>query len=430
MKETLAIERLSTNGEGIARLEGKVVFVPFALPGEKWRVEIIQRKKHYNRAVPLELIHFEPDRPIPHRKPECPYFGKCGGCQLQHIGYEDQIRLKRRWLGETFKRVAGIDIEPNETAASPPWEYRNKITLPLFRGENGIGVAYRHWLDPSRFVPVNDCPIASGKLRRALPALNRALGRSPLSLMAYSKSRQLGARVQLREHEGKVKALFLDLQCPDAEARRLADELTGKEGVLDEMTIPAGRGEYHLFGAGGYSAARGAPPLDAGAFMQVNGAAADFLYRHVAGLPFQSGESALDGYCGTGILTIKLAKRFKRVFGVEIDKSAIELAKKRPAPAGLDIRWERRSAERFLAESDEPFGAMVLNPPRAGLTDRMRELTLERQPADLVFVSCHPAALARDAAPFLERGYRAESLQPIDMFPQTHHLESVLHLRR
>ncbi|MGC9328201.1 MAG: class I SAM-dependent RNA methyltransferase, partial [Candidatus Hinthialibacter sp.] len=198
MKEiVLVISTLSTQGEGIARVEGKAVFVPFTLPGEVWRVRIADRKKNYDRAFPIEMIERREDSPK-RIMPACPHFGYCGGCQLQHMPYEDQLKWKRVWLQETFRRVGHIQIEPNPVAPSSMWEYRNKITLSLRVVQGKIVFAFHHVQQPHRPVAVDDCPIAHPWIRQSMPLVIQALNQSRPRLRQPERRRSQGSRVQFR----------------------------------------------------------------------------------------------------------------------------------------------------------------------------------------------------------------------------------------
>ena len=206
MNPSFSIEALSTQGEGIARCEGKVCFLPFTLPGETWTGRIIEQKKNYNRALPLQCLSDSTATPPERREPLCAHFGQCGGCHLQHVRYDVQLNLKRQWLQETFRRIAHLEIEPHPLVPSVEWEYRNKITLPILSTEGEIVFAYHQIHDPSRFVPIHDCPIAHAAIRKVLLLFLQELRTSSPELKEYSAKRDQGSRVQFQWRESGLEA--------------------------------------------------------------------------------------------------------------------------------------------------------------------------------------------------------------------------------
>ncbi|MEW6238807.1 MAG: 23S rRNA (uracil(1939)-C(5))-methyltransferase RlmD [Candidatus Omnitrophota bacterium] len=425
---TLEIDALSTQGEGIGRIEGKTVFVPYTLPGEQWEIQITESRKNYDRAAPIRRIGV---RIHPRRaEPRCPYYGKCGGCQLQHIEYEEQLRLKRDWLQETFRRIGHIEIDPAPVAASQPWEYRNKINVPLRRPDKEIQYAFHQAQAPAQFVTIEDCYIAHPKIRQALAPVLAILNQVPLELKIPRRGEENGSQLVFRIMGEQMSLQLLETKASRTAGETLAEELSTELEELAEFIIAAigtGRRRRFLRKEEGKETAASVE-----SFLQVNDAAREQLYRHVLNLPFAGSETALDGYCGAGLLTRRLTERFASVTGVEADASsaADAVRGKKLNQGGGRIRIEHETMEHFLEKSKASFQTVILNPPRMGLSPQVRQQAPELGALDIVMISCHPAALARDAAAIMKKGYRIESLHPFDMFPQTYHLEAVLHLKK
>jgi len=424
----LEIDAISTQGDGIGRIDGKTVFVPYALPGEQWEIQITESRKNYDRALPIRRLGgaIHPQRV----EPRCPYYGKCGGCQLQHIEYDEQLRLKREWLRETFRRIGHIEIDPAPVVASPPWEYRNKISVPLQWNGKEIQYAFHQAQAPAQFVAIEDCLIAHPKIRQALAPVLTTLNHVPLELKLPRRNNEKGSQIVFRVLGEQMSIQLQETKVSRSAGETLAEELSNENTNLVEFIIAAiGTGRRRRFlrkDEGKESAA------SVESFLQVNDAAREHLYQHVLNLPYAGSQTALDGYCGVGLLTRRLAERFSSVTGVEADASsaADAVRGKKLNKSGGRIRIEHETMERFLDKSKASFETVVLNPPRMGLSSEVRRRVTELGAQDIVMISCHPAALVRDAAEIMGKGYRIDSLHPFDMFPQTFHLEAVLHLKK
>lgn len=427
---TLTITTLSTQGEGIARVEGKAIFVPFTLPGETWKARLIEQKKNYSRALPLESIERSEDAPA-RIDPPCPHFGSCGGCHLQHIPYEDQLEWKRRWLQETFRRIGHLEISPNPTVASPPWEYRNKLTLALRHQGGKFVLAFHHIHQPNRLVAVDDCPIAHPSIRRVLPIVREAVNASRPRIVETSRNQPVGSRIQFRVVSDRVEIVFFDTFFTPTAVEQVTDRIFQggvpiAEIILEETTDRDSKLVSYTDDDDNEST------VSSDSFYQVNDTVRERLYQYVLDLPFRETGSALDGYCGVGVLTSRLAERFEQVTGVELHESAAADAIRHVEAAGVShrIHIAQQSLERYLEQSKNVFDCYILNPPRAGLSEEVRTTIQRKSPADIAIISCHPAALARDVKILADAGYRIESVQPFDMFPQTYHVECVVLIER
>ncbi len=431
MTETiLSITALSTQGEGIGRVEGKAVFVPFTLPGEKWVVETAQRRKQFDRALPIRKVGDCDSAARKRTKPRCPYFGACGGCQLQHLLYAKQLPLKQQWIEETFRRVGHLDVNAGAPVPSNEWEYRNKLALPLLERDGKVIYAFHQIFSPSRYVSIDDCLIAHPDIRALMQPLLSALNRAKPVLTTYSNRRNRGSRVILRVIDGWRIAHFFDVRIPQYNLDDFVNILINQEQVLDELILPGERKQTIRFQSDKH--VRSQSGISYNSFLQVNDQIRTRLYDCILSLPFTRRQAVLDGYCGVGILTRRLGETFTMTHGVENNLNAAEDARRLVQQNGLDNRVNifSDSLEQFLQKTSHKYDVVILNPPRSGLSKEVTSQILERKPQELVMISCHPAALARDTSAFIQEGYRIETLQPFDMFPQTYHLETVLYIRR
>ncbi len=423
----LTPDALSTRGEGIARIDGKAVFVPFTLPGETWEAELVEQKKKYDRALPVRLLS-EPEEDSIRVEPACPYYGSCGGCQIQHIDYSRQLMLKRDWLSETFRRIAHLDIDPKPTVESPPWEYRNKLTVPLHVRDGVIAYGFHHVYRPDQLVAIDDCHIADPRIRGVMPGVLKALNESKPEIHPPSAKKTPASKIVFRVIDKKVFVQFSGLRFTPPQLEILLGSLENNESQLDEFIVSDTRNQPTHFKLDDSEKASSFHP---NAFLQINDTIREKIYDAVLTLPYQKHEKVLDGYCGVGRLTQRLTERFQSVVGIESGRASSEEALEAVKLAGLEerVRIYREKLESYLARCEERFDAVILNPPRSGLSPKARQQIVQHHPEEIAIVSCHPAALARDVKTLVDAGYRIQFVQPFDMFPQTYHLEALIYLR-
>ena len=432
--QLVQIEKPIYGGAFLARVEGKAVFVPLTLPGETARVRVAEDKRGYSTAEVDEIVAPAPERITP----ACRHFGACGGCQYQHAGYATQLEFKQAILRETLER-GGVRA-PEEisvlaaTNESKAWGYRNRIRL-AFDAQGNPGYRGRR---SNAVIPIAECPIAAPLLISAAQVIAEVSKQfAPLllpmevSLFCDTAETALLASVFI---ESMRKGRFDDF------ARAVADRIPALKGV--EFVV-AGRpgdraanesprtiaqcGEPSLF----YHAAGFDYRVDRGAFFQVNRWLVDGLVEAVVGRVTggQMGDLAWDLFAGVGLFARKLTESFARVIAAESASSAT-------AALAANLRGTRGSSVHattsdFLRrnKTDGP-DLIVVDPPRAGLGAEITSLLGGIGAPALTYVSCDPATLARDLRALLGLGYAIESLTLADLFPQTFHLESVVHLRR
>lgn len=422
--QVVQIEKPIYGGSFLAREQGKAVFVPLALPGEQVRVRIVEdkAKRGYAIAEVEEVVVSAAER----IEPLCPHFGPCGGCNYQHASYAAQLKFKEMVLRETLERGGITPPEEIAVLAGEPWGYRNRIRLAIDRaGRPGYRGRRSH-----EIVPIRACPIAAPLLVRGALALAETLRQTAPSL----RPTEIALFCDAAE-SALLASVFVDRTCRvdlDELARAFQQripEVAGMEVVLDAE----GRGGPRILAQWGatslhYPAADSDYRVDHGAFFQVNRWLVDALVeRATAG---QSGTVAWDLFAGVGLFARQLTKHFEQVIAVESAPFASEaLAANLSGTPGDPVT---ASTLQFLTQQDGRTrpDLIVVDPPRTGLGSEVTARLSELAAPNLVYVSCDPATLTRDLRSFLESGYAIQKMALADLFPQTFHLETVVHLRR
>lgn len=431
----ITIEKLVYGGEGLARLapepgreRGKTVFVPFVLPGEVAEVAAVESKPGFERAKLARLVKAAAAR----IEPKCPYYGECGGCHYQHAKYEEQLEYKAAILRETLLRTAKLDwADGIRMHAAEPWHYRNRTRMRMRHAPFALG--YFKFAS-HELLAVEQCPISSPLLNRALAAaweLGRA-GAWPQSV------REVEFFAGAADDKLLVEVFFET--GGDAIAQdKLGEALAAKLPELAGMALFAThirRGECVSDDAGPllawgtpelrYATAAGDYRVGAGSFFQTNRFLTDKLIELVTS--GRSGRSALDLYAGAGLFTAPLAKSFAKVTAVE---SSLSSVKDLHANAPGNVRVFQATTERYLEQAPKPKPELVVvDPPRAGLGEKVARALGRLAAPRLTYLSCDPATLSRDLRLLLESGYRTEQVHLIDLFPQTFHIESLVQLVR
>jgi 23S rRNA (uracil1939-C5)-methyltransferase len=395
-------DRMVYGGEAMGRLpDGRAVFVPFALPGEKLRVHLAEEKRGHARAELVEILEASPERIAP----RCPHFTVCGGCHYQHIPYQRQLAIKVDILRDQLQRLGGLeDVPIRPIIPSPhPYNYRNYLQFHLdSQGKLGFEA-----MRSNQVIPIQECHLPEAAINLVWPLLEF----EPLPGLE---------RVSLRL--GAEEDLQLILESRDPEPLEFCvEELPLSAALLN----PAGR--LVLAGSEALVIEILGRPLrvSAGAFFQVNTPMAEALVQHVLEiLPLQPGDKLVDAYCGVGLFSAFLAPRLGQVTGIEVSPLACE-----DFVFNLDefenVSLYQASVEEVLNGVDFHPRAILVDPPRAGLGPRVLDGIARQQAEWLVYVSCDPATLARDAKQLTTEGYRLVQVTPFDLFPQTYHIESV-----
>lgn len=411
----VGVRALASSGAGIANLPtGTVAFVHRTAPGDEARVRVEHAHRRWSEARLEEVLRPGPGRSVP----PCGLYDRCGGCALQHLEYEEQLRWKGRFVADALERIGHLAVEAPTVVPSPhTFGYRNRLTFTLRRLRGGRVVAGFHALGrPGHVVDVHDeCLLPEAPIARAWIRLREAWGPGARHLPAGGK-----LRLTLRSAAGGV-TLLVQGGAPGWDAAEIAtvSEIAAIRHQPDadaSERLVAGADVEEEWGDASF-------PLSGAAFVQVNREAAELLARHVVS-EAGKGEHAVDAYCGVGVYGRALAARGWRVTGIERDPAACRAAAYE-APDG--VRIVEGAVEDRLA-SALPADLVVLNPPRTGLHARVPEILVERPAGALLYVSCDPATLARDAG-HLAEAYELLDLRSFDLFPQTPHVETVARFR-
>ena len=404
----ITITSLGNNVGGISSAEGRrTIFVRGALPGETIRCRITTRKKNLDEAELLDIIEPSPDRVVPF----CEYFGECGGCSLQHLSYGQQLIWKQNWIENAFSR-AGIDCsqaEFNEVYPSPERTgYRNRVSFDVVEGKPGL-----HRFRGNPF-PVNECPL-----------LNRR-GQQEFRLLQNVNLDHL-ARISVRASD-RTGSSMLEFRGGAPPERLAQDSSVITAWEVSDVWVTEPEGCEITERVAGYTF-----PIRPGTFFQVNPGCADRLISTVSDA-CQSDLNILDLYGGSGSLALPLAATGAKVVSVEINPDASLSGRKAALMNGVDsVSFVTGSVGQFLTGSSgsgRSWDAVIVDPPRAGLGIKISKLLRRISSGRIIYVSCNPFSLARDIRIITEKDWIVLSVQPIDMFPQTDHIETVVLLER
>lgn len=364
----LTIDDMAFGGEGVGRIDDFVVFVPFVITGETVLVEITEKKKAFARAKPLKVLEASAERV----EPRCEYFGTCGGCQYQHVDYEAQQSIKESQVRDLFERIGGFEssVVGNLVPCPEPYNYRNRIMVrrQWNKIEQRPVYGFLHW-DSRLVIDLQNCHIAE-------PALNEQLQ-------------------EVRENP------------PPRNMQKVVLRMLPDEWEMHRDSFF--QNNFHLL-----------PELVESVRQCLQDAGSKYL---------------VDAYCGIGFFSLSLADLVEGFVGIDIDKQCIL-----PARRNLEQR-DHTNGEFLLGKTEEHMDELlerfpaddttiILDPPRKGCHQEGLDMLVEANPRQVIYVSCHPATLARDLKWLCENGYTVKSVTPLDMFPQTQHVECVADLRR
>jgi 23S rRNA (uracil1939-C5)-methyltransferase len=410
----VSIESLAYGGGAVARHEGRVLFVAGAVPGEHVRVRVTADHGSYADAEIVEILQRGPSRV----EPPCPIVGECGGCPWQHVDYATQLEAKERSVVEALRRIAGLtDIPLEPIVASPDtFGYRNRLSLRFEGGRIGF-----HQARTNRLVPVPDCLLAEDEVRRALPSVERFLA-------------SLTTRVMRVEIASRGLLAGVSVAVQSAGRLRHGDTLSAHAVVEDRRSdirglVMHGRGWKRSWGdpRRRFEVSPGVVVDFPGAsFGQVNTRAnLELVGMVVARCTEKPPARLVELYAGAGNFSFAVAQRSGRVLAVDEDEGAVEAGRAAAREAGLrNLKFAAARAEAWLAEAKDPVDVLLVDPPRSGLGSAAAPAAALGAPR-VVVVSCNPTTLARDVRVFAEAGYRVKNVAPIDLFPQTFHVETV-----
>lgn len=386
----ITIDFITNLGKGVGKSEGWVIMVPFVMPGEYVRVRIFKNYSNYSEADLVEILKPASGRVVP----KCKHFSKCGGCQYQHISYDEQINIKTMQVADILKKNAEIDFEVKTAIKSPlQYAYRSKITphynRPDKNGEQPIGfLANGRKYD---IIDVNHCPIATNKINENFNEIRER---------AYAdggrKRRKRGGTLLLRD---TIEGVTTD-------PKKIVSQKVGS--ILFQFR--------------------------AGDFFQNNPSIINELVNYVkVSASGREINNLVDAYCGVGLFALSCSSLFKKVVGVEISESAIDFAKTNAKIHKIsNVLFQKGNAESIFSNLsfDGHDSSVVVDPPRKGCDLGFLDQLIEFKPKKVIYVSCDPATQARDIKYLVNDCYTIREIQPFDLFPHTRHIESVAILER
>lgn len=426
----------ASEGQGIARVDGFVVFVPFAIVGEKVKIHIIKVTKSFAVGKILEVVESSKERV----EPKCKHFYKCGGCSLQHMSYVCQLEFKKQIVQDALQKLGGFENVKVEDVVSSDkmFKYRNKSAFPLCVDENGkLRVSMYKGMSHNA-IYIDECPITNDTNMKIAFAFQKianeffnSLKKDFVHLVIRTIENKSLVTVVTRKHIKNAKVMF--------EALKNQLSLSENDFGLFECIKKTDNnvildGEIsHLFGLESidFDVLGIKASVSPMSFFQVNLDIMKKIYNQVNQLI--SGEIVVDAYSGAGLMSAILAKSAKMVYGIEIVKEATvdanRLAKLNGIKNLVNINGDTSVVLPNLQKEIGKY-ALVLDPPRKGIDESVAKTICENKPTSIVYVSCNPATLARDLKMICSGGYEICNVQPYDMFPQTTHIETVVSLKR
>ena len=442
---TLRIERLSSDGSGVAHsADGEAVFVPGTAPGDEARVRIVKDCGRYAFGILDELLTPSPDRiPV-----DCPVAGPCGGCSLRHLDYAAELRAKQESVLDAFRRIGGLEVPVLDILPSPDVDrYRNKVQFPVGIDKNGVPCIGFYAGRTHRIVPCPDCKLQPSVLNEIGNALCAFFAQQGIRPYDEQSGKGLVRHIFLRRgaHSGQIMVCLVCTRAKLPHAEQLCTALRGQFPAISTILLNVnakntnvilGSENHILYGPGYIEDTLCGVPVRLGplSFYQVNTLAAERLYGVAAQYAqLTPDDTLLDLYCGMGTIGLSMAGQCRELIGVEIVPEAIESAKANAARMGKAVAAKSRffcadagqAATQLAAEGLHP-DIVMLDPPRKGCDEATLSAVVRMAPRRVVYVSCNPATAARDAAWLEQNGYHAEKVQPVDLFPRTKHVETVV----
>lgn len=438
------ITDLTHDGAGVAKIDGYALFIPGALPGERVSVQVLKTKKGYGYGKLIEIKEASPERVAP----PCYIYDQCGGCQLQHLSYNGQLDYKRRVVADVLERIGGlknVPVHPTK-GMDEPWRYRNKVQVPVAT-ENGELIAGFYKKRSHDIVDMDTCIITEEKIDEIVQTIKEIAKETGIPIYKEKSNkgvlRHITARIGQKTGEVMVVLVTRTEELPFRKVflNKISEAYPEVKSIVQNINSKRANAIYGaltktLWGRDVIYDSIGDVKfaISARSFYQINPSQTKVLYDQALSYADLTGEeTVIDAYCGIGTISLFLAKHAKKVYGVEIVPEAIEDAKANAELNGLNnVTFKVGEAETVIPDWYEKKGiqadVMVVDPPRKGCEEALLETMLKMKPKRIVYVSCNPATLARDLKVLEAGGYETKEVQPVDMFPQTTHVECVAKL--
>ena len=443
---SLTIDDLAFGGEGVGRADGYVVFVPGGLPGDRLQVRLVQVRSRFGRGTIEAVLEPSPQRV----EAPCPYFGRCGGCRLQHVAYPAQLAFKSKQVADALERLGGLRDVPLRPiiGAEETFGYRNKMEFTVARARGAMVVGLHETERYDSVLDIERCLLQSDRMNGLLAETRAFFAERGLTVYEQDTGEGLLRFLMLREgkHTGELMTNVVTSAPAVSELAPLAQRLqacdAGTTSVVmnvnpKKASVAVGV-EEHLLGGrdhirenvGGLTFR-----VSANSFFQTNTRQAERLFDLVVESTGLTGtETVLDLYSGTGAISLLLSRRARWVYGVELAQAAVDDAGENATANGITnctfVSGEVRFVLPALIAKGVTAEVVVADPPRAGFHPKALHALITLGARRIVYVSCNPTTLARDLGELVRGGYRLEWVQPVDMFPHTPHIEAVAQLER
>ncbi|WP_077624289.1 23S rRNA (uracil(1939)-C(5))-methyltransferase RlmD [Sediminibacillus massiliensis] len=437
----LTFQDLTHEGAGVGKVDGYPLFVPYALPGEKAKVKVIKVNKNFGFGKLLNVSEVSPDRV----EPPCDVYIQCGGCQLQHMSYDLQLKMKQNQVKNALRKIAHLENVPVHPTIgmNDPWRYRNKVQIPVGERDGELITGFYQKRSHHIIEGMDTCVIQDEVNDRMVEAVRRIADR--LGITAYSEENDKGVLRHIMVRTGQQTGETMIVLITRTEKLPKQEELIKElhetypqiksivHNVNKEKTnVIFGKNTKVLWGnkyiydtIGDIKFA-----ISAKSFYQVNPPQTKHLYDTALEYASLTGtETVIDAYCGIGTISLFLAQKAKKVYGVEIVPEAISDAKENAKLNKIE------NADFYVGEAEKVMpwwnaqglrpDVIVVDPPRKGCDEDLLQAMVTMQPERIVYVSCNPSTLARDLRILEDGGYETKQVQPVDMFPQTGHIEAV-----
>ncbi|HYK73524.1 MAG TPA: 23S rRNA (uracil(1939)-C(5))-methyltransferase RlmD [Pseudoneobacillus sp.] len=439
----VVFEDLTHEGAGVAKVDGYPLFVPNGLPGEKAKIKVIKANKGYGFGKLIELYEESPDRV----KAPCPIYKECGGCQLQHLSYEGQLKAKEKQVRDVLTRIGKLEnvkVHP-VLGMSEPWRYRNKAQVPVGEREGGL-IAGFYQKRSHEIIDMQACLIQQEKNDEVVRVVKDICERH--GIQAYHEEKHKGQLRHIMARHGLVTGEVMvvlvtrtaDLPNKQEIINEIIEKIPGVKSIIqninskktnvilgDETKVLWGEEVIYDF-IGDIKFA-----ISSRSFYQVNPEQTKVLYDKALEYADLSGEeTVIDAYCGIGTISLFLAQKARKVYGVEIVPEAIDDANRNAQLNEItNVEFAVGEAEVVIPKwYEEGISAdvLVVDPPRKGCDEALLQTIIAMKPKKVVYVSCNPGTLARDLRILEDGGYKTLEVQPVDMFPHTTHVECVTQL--
>ena len=443
---TLHFEDLTHEGNGVGKVDGYPLFVPFGLPGEEAIVKVVKVKKNFGFGKLIEVTKSSPDRV----EPPCDVFYKCGGCQIQHMSYDMQLDMKQNQVKNVLRKIAHLDNVPVHCplGMEDPWRYRNKVSIPVGEYKGELITGFYRMRSHDIIKDMDTCVVQDEVNDRMVEAVRSIANR--LGIEAYDEKNDKGVLRHIMVRTGwETKDTMVvmitrteKLPHQDKFIKELTETYPHIKSIMHNINnrrtnVILGKktkllyGEEYIYDTIGDIKFA----ISAKSFYQVNPQQTKKLYdQALEYADISSHDIVVDAYCGIGTISLFLARKAKKVYGIEVVPEAINDAKKNAELNGItNAEFVVGEAEKVMpwwkAQGLKP-DVIVVDPPRKGCEVDFLQAMIDMEPKRIVYVSCNPSTLARDLKILEDGGYETKEVQPVDMFPQSMHIESVTKLEK